>query len=204
MSNPIDPTEQAKAFFFEGNALFEADRLDEALSRYQAALALVAQRQSELDAAQRRLARSQTLVREGASSEQEVDDDRARVRSQQGRFPPRVGQGHIDDVHREQVGLARIEAALEDLQVGDLGGLDAQRGGGQPRQGLDGMRGRQPVEFGLGRGVGGAAVFGWHGVQRQLEFGESDHGVVGACVDQAEDRARVLSSMRGKLGAALF
>ena len=49
----------------------------------QAALALVAQRQSELDAAQRRLARSQTLVREGASSEQEVDDDRARERSLQ-------------------------------------------------------------------------------------------------------------------------
>ena len=49
----------------------------------QAALALVAQRQSELDAAQRRLARSQTLVREGASSDQEVDDDRARERSLQ-------------------------------------------------------------------------------------------------------------------------
>ena len=49
----------------------------------QAALALVAQRQSELDAAQRRLARSQTLVREGASSDQEVADDRARERSLQ-------------------------------------------------------------------------------------------------------------------------
>ena len=49
----------------------------------QAALALVAQRQSELEAAQRRLARSQTLVREGASSDQEVDDDRARERSLQ-------------------------------------------------------------------------------------------------------------------------
>ena len=48
MSNPIDPTEQAKAFFFEGNALFEADRLDEALSRYQAALALVPGRPSIL------------------------------------------------------------------------------------------------------------------------------------------------------------
>ena len=47
----------------------------------QAVLALVAQRQSELEAAQRRLARSQTLVREGASSDQEVDDDRARERS---------------------------------------------------------------------------------------------------------------------------
>ncbi|CAN5314324.1 HlyD family efflux transporter periplasmic adaptor subunit [soil metagenome] len=49
----------------------------------QAALALVEQRQSELDAAQRRLARSETLTREGAASEQELDDDRARVRSVQ-------------------------------------------------------------------------------------------------------------------------
>ncbi|WP_026435400.1 HlyD family secretion protein [Acidovorax sp. JHL-9] len=49
----------------------------------QAVQALVAQRQSELEAAQRRLARSQTLVREGASSDQEVDDDRARERSLQ-------------------------------------------------------------------------------------------------------------------------
>ena len=45
----------------------------------QAALAVVAQRVSELDAAQRRLARSETLTREGASSGQELDDDRARV-----------------------------------------------------------------------------------------------------------------------------
>jgi len=48
-----------------------------------AAQALVAQRESELDAAQRRLARSETLTKEGASSEQELDDDRARVRSAQ-------------------------------------------------------------------------------------------------------------------------
>lgn len=45
-----------------------------------AALAVVAQRESELDAARRRLARSQTLSSEGASSMQELDDDRARVR----------------------------------------------------------------------------------------------------------------------------
>ncbi|MYM91952.1 biotin/lipoyl-binding protein, partial [Rugamonas sp. FT82W] len=50
-------------------------------SDYQAAQALVVQRESELDAAQRRLKRSETLVREGASSEQELDDDRARVRA---------------------------------------------------------------------------------------------------------------------------
>ncbi|SDX26105.1 HlyD family secretion protein [Collimonas sp. OK242] len=46
-----------------------------------AAQALVVQRASELDAAQRRLIRSQTLSVEGASSQQELDDDRARVRS---------------------------------------------------------------------------------------------------------------------------
>lgn len=44
-----------------------------------AAIALVAQRESEVDAARRRLRRSETLVREGAASGQEVDDDRARV-----------------------------------------------------------------------------------------------------------------------------
>ncbi|MDC8784265.1 HlyD family secretion protein [Roseateles koreensis] len=49
----------------------------------QAAQALVLQRESELDAAQRRLARSETLAGEGASSGQELDDDRARVRSTQ-------------------------------------------------------------------------------------------------------------------------
>ncbi|WP_087686192.1 MULTISPECIES: HlyD family secretion protein [unclassified Pandoraea] len=40
-----------------------------------------AAREAELDAAQRRLARSETLSKEGASSVQELDDDRARVRS---------------------------------------------------------------------------------------------------------------------------
>ena len=40
----------------------------------------VARAESDLDAAQRRLARSQTLAREGATSAQELDDDRAGVR----------------------------------------------------------------------------------------------------------------------------
>ena len=51
------------------------------VSEQHAGMALVAQRESELEAAQRRLVRSETLSREGASSEQELDDDRARVRS---------------------------------------------------------------------------------------------------------------------------
>ncbi|MDL0433943.1 HlyD family efflux transporter periplasmic adaptor subunit [Marinobacter sp. TBZ242] len=52
-------------------ALRESDRI--------AAQAVVAQRESELDAARRRLARSEALALEGASSAQELDDDRARV-----------------------------------------------------------------------------------------------------------------------------
>jgi HlyD family secretion protein len=48
-----------------------------------AADAVVVQREAELDAAQRRLARSQTLSKEGASSLQELDDDRADVRGTQ-------------------------------------------------------------------------------------------------------------------------
>lgn len=52
-------------------------------SEQRAAQALVAQRQSELEAAQQRLARSTVLVRDGASSAQELDDDRARQRNLQ-------------------------------------------------------------------------------------------------------------------------
>ena len=44
-----------------------------------AAEGVVAMRASEMDAAQRRLRRSETLAKEGASSAQELDDDRARV-----------------------------------------------------------------------------------------------------------------------------
>lgn len=48
-----------------------------------AAQAVVVQRESDLDAARRRFARSQTLATDGASSIQEVDDDRARVAASQ-------------------------------------------------------------------------------------------------------------------------
>ena len=50
-------------------------------SDHQAVQAAVIQRASDLDAAERRLARSETLSKEGASSGQELDDDRARVAS---------------------------------------------------------------------------------------------------------------------------
>ncbi|MDO9046353.1 MAG: HlyD family efflux transporter periplasmic adaptor subunit [Methylobacter sp.] len=48
-------------------------------SEHNAALAVVAQHRAELDAAQKRLRRSQRLVGEGALPEQEVDDNHARV-----------------------------------------------------------------------------------------------------------------------------
>jgi len=46
-----------------------------------AARAVAVQRGSDLEAARLRLGRSETLAKEGASSEQELDDDRARMRS---------------------------------------------------------------------------------------------------------------------------
>ncbi|MDO9163259.1 MAG: HlyD family efflux transporter periplasmic adaptor subunit [Methylococcaceae bacterium] len=48
-------------------------------SEQNAATAVVAQRRAEFDAASKRLQRSQRLVGEGATPQQEVDDDRARV-----------------------------------------------------------------------------------------------------------------------------
>ena len=48
-------------------------------SEHNATQAVVAQRRAELDAAGKRLKRSQRLVGEGAIPEQEVDDNRARV-----------------------------------------------------------------------------------------------------------------------------
>ena len=61
-------------------------------SDHAAALAVVAQREADLDAAQRRLARSETLTREGASSAQELDDDRARVRGAQAALKAALAQ----------------------------------------------------------------------------------------------------------------
>lgn len=55
----------------------------QAESQYQAALALVVQRDSELDMAQRRLLRSEQLAREGFFSDQLLEDDRAKQRNQQ-------------------------------------------------------------------------------------------------------------------------
>ncbi|MCI1007209.1 HlyD family efflux transporter periplasmic adaptor subunit [Herbaspirillum sp. C7C8] len=76
-------------------------------SDHQAALAQLAQRESELDAARRRLARSEVLVKEGASSLQEVDDDRARV----------VGMQAAVTAARAQVTAAEAAVAAARTQV---------------------------------------------------------------------------------------
>ena len=72
-----------------------------------AAIAVVAQRVSDADAAQRRLTRSDTLVREGAASEQELDDDRARVHGAQAALA----------ASRAQVGAATAAIAAARAQV---------------------------------------------------------------------------------------
>ncbi len=88
-----------------------------------AAEAVVAQRESELDAARRRLARSETLSREGASSIQELDDDRARMRSAQAavnaaRAQVKAAQvGAQSAVNAALATIARIEADIADSEL---------------------------------------------------------------------------------------
>ncbi|MFZ2987675.1 HlyD family secretion protein [Ideonella sp.] len=102
-------------------------------SDHQASLALVNQRENELDAAQRRLARSETLAQEGASSGQELDDDRARVRSAQAALDATRAQvqsavaaitaaqaqvtGAESAVTAAQATVARIEVDLADSEL---------------------------------------------------------------------------------------
>lgn len=104
-----------------------------------AAEAVVIQRESELDAARRRLTRTETLAKEGASSIQELDDDRARERSAgaartAAKAQVAAAQAAIDAARAEVVGaqsavaatkatVARVEADIQDSA------LKAPRGG---------------------------------------------------------------------------
>jgi HlyD family secretion protein len=72
-----------------------------------AAQAVVTEREAELDAAQRKLARSETLSLEGASSMQELDDDRARER----------GAGATVSAARAQVAAADAAIAATRAQL---------------------------------------------------------------------------------------
>ena len=103
-------------------ALREADQ--------QATQAQVRQRENELDAARRRLARSDTLAKEGASSGQELDDDRASVRSAEATLAATRAQvkaavaavvaartqvtASQSEVRAAEAAVARIDADLSD------------------------------------------------------------------------------------------
>ncbi len=98
-----------------------------------AAQAVSAARASELDAAQRRLARSETLSREGASSMQELDDDRARATSARAGVTAAAAQvaaaqAAIDATRAQlvaarstiaaaQATVARVQADIDDSQL---------------------------------------------------------------------------------------
>ncbi len=74
-----------------------------------AAFAVTRQREAELDAARRRLARSDTLAREGATAMQERDDDQARV------------EGAQAAVEAAKAQLAAVDAAITTARSQVLG-----------------------------------------------------------------------------------
>jgi HlyD family secretion protein len=98
-----------------------------------AAQAVVVQRESELDNARRRLARSQTLAREGATSIQQLDDDQAAVRNADAalaaaRAQAKAAEAAVLAAKAQVVGMratveaatatiARIEADINDSQL---------------------------------------------------------------------------------------
>ena len=98
-----------------------------------AAKAVVRQRESELDAAKRRLKRSQVLSAEGALSIQELDDNRATVRSAQAALSAAKAQvtaayaavlaakaevtGARSTTEAAEATIARIEADIADSQL---------------------------------------------------------------------------------------
>jgi HlyD family secretion protein len=95
-----------------------------------AARAGITRAESDLDAAQRRLARSEALAKEGAASAQELDDDRARVRSNEAavhlaKAQAVAAQAAVEAAKAEVTGagadvkaaaatLARIDAEIKD------------------------------------------------------------------------------------------
>ena len=124
-------------------------------SEHTAAQALIAQREADLDAAQRRAARSETLAREGASSEQELDDDRARVRSAQAALKATQAQaqaaGAAIVAARTQVAGAESAVKAADATVQRINADLADSELAAPRDGRVQLRLAQPGEV-LGGG----------------------------------------------------
>ena len=115
----------------------------------QAAIASVAQRNTELDAAKRRVARSEVLAKEGAASKQQLDDDRASVQAAVATLAAARAQvdtaeasikaveaqvvGAKSNVNAVQATIERIEAELSDTEIvaprdGRIQYLVAQKG----------------------------------------------------------------------------
>lgn len=98
-----------------------------------AARAMIGQREAELDAARRRLARSEALAERGATSAQQLDDDRAQVRAVQAavtgsRAQATAAEAAVTAARAQVVGaqsqveaaaatVARIEADLADATL---------------------------------------------------------------------------------------
>ncbi len=98
-----------------------------------AAKAVVGQRESELDSARRRLARSKALAKEGITAQQVLDDDRASVRQAQATLTGAQAQvaaadaaitaaqaaavGAGSNVAATEATIARVEADIEDSQL---------------------------------------------------------------------------------------
>lgn len=128
-------------------------------SDQRAAEAFVTQRNSELDAARRRLARSEKLSKEGASSMQELDDDRARVKSAQAAVTAASAQvtaaaAAVTAARAQQTGaesaIAAAQATIERVQA-DITDSDLKA----PRAGRVQFRIAQPGEV---LGVGGKVL----------------------------------------------
>ncbi|MDX9875160.1 MAG: HlyD family efflux transporter periplasmic adaptor subunit [Spongiibacteraceae bacterium] len=98
-----------------------------------AAIAVVTQREAELEAAQRRAARTEALAQQGSASRQQLDDDRARARSAEAavaaaRAQVAAARAALEAAKAQQVGaesrvgamqatIGRIEADLRDSEL---------------------------------------------------------------------------------------
>lgn len=94
-------------------------RREQARQVAEAAKAEVDFRSTELDAARRRLARTETLAREGALATQELDDDRARAASAAAGVAAAKAQaeGATAAIRAAEATIARIDSDLADCEL---------------------------------------------------------------------------------------
>ena len=84
-------------------------------------------------------------------------------------------QRHVHDKHGQQIGLARVKAALEDVQALDVVHRHAQRLRGHAGKRGQRVRRGAAVFVGFTGGVGGAPGIDRQGGQGEFEFGDSQH-----------------------------